>query len=358
MSNTTLLKTIDLLNELEKERRVERVDFEDFFTMDWELLEVENFGRPEQLYVLPSGYKIARHAWWELCAKIKAAIPNSDIPAKYLWDNPRVVRSEMQRHVDAQALHHATTSLKRAHNDVILNIHGNVITAIFSTNYVDYSNATMLTAYANALNNADSAPTHVFPKFYDPYHDQMQVILTYDRFTQGTNLYSAGVLLRNSQNGTFGVHSVPMVKSQACDNSILSFFGYHKKHTVGVDTWFERTLASLDLMVENSVATYYNYMKADNYVLENPDEVELYVKTNFRLTKPMMARYTEGLHSERDDIKNTLFNLISAITYTSQYESTSMKALEMRLLRYAAQLLELVGQQEKLITTEAIMEIK
>jgi hypothetical protein len=58
------------------------------------------------------------------------------------------------------------------------------------------------------------------------------------------------------------------------------------------------------------------------------------------LSKKLKEKLIEGLTSERDDISDTLFNLVSGLTYVAQFIEKSNPDESMRILFYAGELLK------------------
>ena len=329
------------LRELEPDRQLIEVEFDDIFSTDWSVL---NPRTPSAIITLGNEYKMSRRAFFQLVKIMNHLLGTNTIDAKYLWSYPDVIAFKMPAHVmDYTVLR--DTSIKRSHNRIKLMLHGDVITSIMSTNYVDYSNLQIIESFIKECEDKDLVPKSYTYKL-DKYGDELEFIPIFQEFVEGTNLYGAGILITNSQNKSLGFTISPIVKSTICNNSILSWWSQTHRHDSGIAEFANVHLAVVYDLIDLAVDTYENYIAALDINIDPTDmpQILAWLRREFNLTKAHMVKLQEGVTSEFTTAEGTLFGLVSGITYMVNFLDESRYDEGARLLRFAGRLLQLNEQ--------------
>lgn len=334
---------IKILEEADSQHLLSRVDSGSFFNTEWKF---ENFGLSNQIIVLGNGFRLSEHAFnqlWKRIAydvKVKSSghLQNRRNAANYFWQFPGALETHMSTHILEQA-EARSKSKKRDDNDIFLNVHNNVITAIHSTNYRSFDNLSVLRELDKQIDSGLINAMEVNVSLKN-YNDEMRVQVLTDKYDHEYTIYGSGVWILNSQNGVYSFTEVPFVKSTVCDNSIVGMFGKTIRHVADVE---ERAKSAIQLIPELSdlaTNTYLNYLNTVNTKIIDMIDVVTHLKRIYQIPKAVALKMIEdGFYSERDDIEDTLFNLISGLTYIANLIHDPNK--EMRLLKLAGRLTEL-----------------
>lgn len=336
-------KAIQQLENADSQHLLNRVDLGSFFNTEWKF---ENFGSPNQIITLGNGFKLSEHAFNQLWKRIaydvkvqsSGHLQNRRNASNYFWQFPGALETHMSAHVLEQA-EARSKSKKRDDNDIFLNIHDNIITAIHSTNYRSFDNLTLLKELDAQIDNGLVNVVEVNVSLKN-YNDEMRVQVLTNKYNHEYTIYGSGVWILNSQNGVYSFTEVPYIKSTVCDNSIVGMFGKTIRHVADVQ---ERAKSAIQLIPEMSqlaTNTYLNYLNTVNTRIIDMLDVVTHLKRIYQIPKPVALKMIEhGFYSERDDIEDTLFNLISGLTYIANQIHDPNK--EMRLLKLAGRLTEL-----------------
>lgn len=334
---------VKTLEELDSQHLLNRVDLGSFFNTTWDF---ENFGQRDQIVVLGNGFKLTEHAFnqlWKRIAydvKVQSAgqMQNRRNASSYFWQFPGALKTHMASHILEQA-EARSKSKKRDDNDVFLNVHGNTITAIHSTNYRSFDNLSVLREVDKQIDSGLIQPVEVNVSLYN-YNDEMRLQILTNKYAHDYTIYGSGVWILNSQNGVYSFTEVPYIKSTVCDNSIVGMFGKTIRHVADVE---ERAVSAIGLIPELAqlaTNTYINYLGTTTTEVIDMQETLTHLKRIYQIPKAVTLKIIEdGLYSERDDLEDTLFNLISGLTYGANLIHDPNK--EMRLLRLAGRLTDL-----------------
>lgn len=346
-------KLLEQLEEKEQKRKVMRVDFGQFFTTDFNVV---GFDTPNQHIQLGNGYKLTKNAFAQVWKKIAYDVSGRRNAFAYHWQMPSVVAAEMPFHVSEQ-IDGRERSTKRSNNDVVLNVHDDVIvTAVHSTNYTDYGNYALVKEIQNVY---DGNQLGIIDYTYDTdeFMDTLELKILTERYPHDFSVYGVGVLLINSQDGNTALHMMPFVKSTACDNSLVSMFGYHSRHVPNIIHKATEGILKMPEMINHSKIVYQNYHTLTNIEVYDMSELINMVIDKFRLPKKYKKVFAKGLNSERDDINDTLFNFVSGMTYTAQF--LPEKHMEISMLRSAGKIVDSIASQdiEYMVDSEIITHI-
>lgn len=262
------------------------------------------------------------------------------IATTYLWNFPDGLNYMMPQHVDEYLEHPSARQ-----EPIRVLVHGDIITAMLSDRYVDFSNYELVKRFAEYCEAVGLEPKNVSFKSFDDYMDAIRLVSIFEQYDLDYSIYGAGVLLANSQNKTRGLLFSPIVKSTACDNSITSFGDHRWRHIQGADEFVDRTLNLTSELIDLAITTYDNYLKATSTKVQNFDRVIDAMVRKFKLSKKLREKLIEGLTSERKDLNDTLFNLVSGLTYVAQFIEKSNPDESMRMLFYAGELLKFAEKE-------------
>lgn len=330
-------KLLEQLEEKEQKRKVIRVDFGQFFLTDFNVV---GFDTPNQHIQLGNGYKLTKNAFSQLWKKIAYDVSGRRNAFAYHWQMPTVVSAEMPFHISEQ-IKGRERSTKRNDNDVVLNVHDDmVVTAVHSTNYTDYGNYALVREMQDVYDNNQLGIVD-YSYSTDDYMDTLQLQMLTEKFPHDFSVYGVGVLIINSQDGNTALHMMPFVKSTACDNSLVSMFGYHSRHVPNIIHKATEGILKMPEMIELSKITYRNYHTLADVEVYDIDNAINDVLNKYRLSKKYKRIFVKGLNSERDDINDTLFNFISGMTYTAQF--LPEKHMEISMLRSAGKLVDTIA---------------
>lgn len=279
-------------------------------------------------------FKLTRHAFNQLCA-ILSRRGKFTVTPKYLWENPKSIDYNLKMHI----VDYYADSANEEPIEVLLNIHDEiVVNGVLSSSYVGVSNLEVMEYFVEQCYAQNMTPASVDVKFYDDYFDSMRCVILFEQFVNDGNLYGAGVLILNSQNGTVGLTIQPIVKSTACDNSITMFTNkWYHRHTGNLDNFLEEALDNLGEYVQISVDLYHAYHNMRQIVVENMDEEIDKIMALYKIPKKYRQYFLEGLTSEYSDVENTVFGLVSGLTFMAQMLPDIKK--EQALVEHASQII-------------------
>lgn len=345
----TLQQLVKDLEEEEKTRKLMVVPISNFYGLRWSVLGSENMltlkTQPDPDSEPEIVYKMNKHAFAQLTKKL-AYETHHPVNAHYLWRNPKVLAYAMPLHLSEQnevmqLRHRSKKSNAKSEKDkltdyenlIMINVHNeNIITAVLSTNYRGLSNADALKMVADRLDLDDMHPYEITVRTYDDFYDTIDVVMLFEQYMDKNNMYGAGIAVRNSQNGAFGLTRAPIVKSSVCDNSIVSYMQAYKRHLKGVNEFWDDSLVNLPDLVDQAVELYEKSRRLKEVKISDMDYVFDILCSSLALPQRVKDDLITGLSSEFLGIEDTALGLVSAITYAAQKVGDSSKEFRMTTL--------------------------
>lgn len=353
IKNTLFQELHDRLTTLEVDRQMVEVNLGEAFDVEWGM---EDKNTPSAIITLGSDLLMTKKAFFQLIKLMNHYMGTSPIAGKYLWNYPDVITQKMPEHL-ADYKVRRSTSAKRDHDRIKLMLHGTTITAVMSSNYVDYSNLTLLDEFIKVC-GANNLELKRYTYTLDEFGDEMVFIPIFEQFTEGENLYGAGVRISNSQNKTGGLFIAPVTLSTICNNSIMSWFTIYHRHDANIAEFASKQLMATPYLIELAVDTYHNYMEALDILIDpgDMDNILNYITKRFVLSKRHVLKLQEGFTSEFDAAEGTLFGLVSGITYLVNFLDYGKVDEGKRLLRFAGQLLT-IDTDNGVVTFNGVSEL-
>ena len=337
---------LDTLKQREEKRSFEYVALLDAIKPEYRYHFANDF-----VYVVEdteTKYRLTRHAFNQLC-QILAKQGNQTISARHLWGNPDTLNYNMNYHI-GQVVKHIQPEDDVF--EVILNVHnGTDINGVLSKHYVGVSNLEVMEAFWDACQEQDMYPVNIELRHYDDYYDTMRATILFEQFVNDNNLYGAGVLILNSQNGKIGLTVQPIVKSTACDNSITMYTDkWYHRHTGSIQDELENAFHNLEQYVSISVNLYHAYHQMRQIIVPDMDHEIDKIIAQYKIPKKYRKYFVEGLTSEYDKQEHTMFGLVSGMTYLAQHLPDI--AVEQKLIEDASRLI--MNEMNKVEKAEAI----
>ena len=330
---TNFTEVIQELTVREQHRKLVTYNLALFLDMEWGVTDE----LPHEYVTIGTQWLMTKFAFAQMCKKL-AYVIGKPVTGNYLWAHGDVLSHAVPIHLASQneaamnkhiARNTRTNSTEDFTNNVILNVHNeNIVTAFLSTNYHGVSNVKSVEKLAEIIEDSGMTPVDIRVKTYDDFFDTIDVSVIFEEFVDGGNFYGAGITLRNSQNGLFGLLVAPIVKSNTCDNSIIEYMASYNRHTNGVEEFFDSAVSRVPELVGLAVTMYNNSRNLRQLTVRNMDTAIDTVIAQLALPHSTKPVFIEGLVSEFDE-PNSLYSLISAITYVSQTLDNPQKELRM-----------------------------